>query len=67
MAIDSGVPSPMIPPACKKHAKALQFIEEMTKNASVVQERVLREILSRNVEYWEGVSWAVRALPWGNR
>ncbi|KAI8542085.1 hypothetical protein RHMOL_Rhmol08G0111600 [Rhododendron molle] len=51
MAIESGLPSRMgPPPACEKHAKALGFIEEMTKNASAVQERVLREILGRNAE-----------------
>jgi len=50
MANESSLPSPLGQPGCEKHAKALQFIEEMTKNADVVQERVLREILSRNAE-----------------
>ncbi|KAG5535557.1 hypothetical protein RHGRI_023354 [Rhododendron griersonianum] len=51
MANESGLPSPMDPlPACEKHAKALGFIEETTKNAGAVQERVLREILGRNAE-----------------
>ncbi|XP_058227910.1 probable indole-3-acetic acid-amido synthetase GH3.1 [Rhododendron vialii] len=51
MAIESGLPLPMGPPrACEKHAKALGFIEETTKNAGAVQERVLREILGRNAE-----------------
>ncbi|KAF7153243.1 hypothetical protein RHSIM_Rhsim01G0170400 [Rhododendron simsii] len=59
MAIESGLPSPMIPLACEKHAMALQFIEEMTKNAGVVQDRVLREILSRHAEHRDEVSLVV--------
>ncbi|XVE87048.1 hypothetical protein DITRI_Ditri18aG0084600 [Diplodiscus trichospermus] len=50
MAVDSTVPSPLGSPACDKDAKALQFIEEMTKHVDSVQERVLGEILSRNAE-----------------
>ncbi|EXB28722.1 hypothetical protein L484_009408 [Morus notabilis] len=50
MAIDSVTSSPLGPPACEKDAKALQFIEEMTRNTDAVQERVLGEILSRNSE-----------------
>ncbi|GAB4846933.1 hypothetical protein Ancab_025943 [Ancistrocladus abbreviatus] len=46
MAIDSGIAST----ACEKHAKALQFIEEVTKNCNAVQQKVLAEILSRNAE-----------------
>ncbi|XP_057449578.1 probable indole-3-acetic acid-amido synthetase GH3.1 [Lotus japonicus] len=34
----------------EKNAKALQFIEEMTRNTDSVQERVLSEILSQNAE-----------------
>ncbi|PON99923.1 GH3-like hormone conjugating enzyme [Trema orientale] len=37
-------------PACEQDAKALQLIEDMTRNTDSVQERVLREILSRNSE-----------------
>lgn len=48
MAVDSVTFSPLGPQACEKDAKALQFIEEMTRNADAVQERVLSEILSRN-------------------
>ncbi|XP_016482806.1 putative indole-3-acetic acid-amido synthetase GH3.1 [Nicotiana tabacum] len=48
MAVDSCLSSPLGPPACEKDAKALQFIEEMTKNTDSVQEKVLAEILSRN-------------------
>ena len=48
MAVDSGLSSTLGPPACEKDAKALQLIEEMTRNADSVQERVLTEILSRN-------------------
>ncbi|KAK4378481.1 hypothetical protein RND71_000343 [Anisodus tanguticus] len=48
MAVDSVLSSPLGPPACEKDAKALQFIEEMTRNADAVQERVLDEILTRN-------------------
>lgn len=48
MAVDSVLTSPLGPPACEKDAKALQFIEDMTRNADAVQERVLAEILSRN-------------------
>ncbi|KAL8117674.1 putative indole-3-acetic acid-amido synthetase GH3.1 [Apium graveolens] len=50
MAVDSTISSPLGPPACEKDAKALQFIEEMTKNADLVQEKVLEAILSRNAE-----------------
>ncbi|PON99921.1 GH3-like hormone conjugating enzyme [Trema orientale] len=53
MAVDSVItPSSLIPPATasEKDAKALQFIEEMTRNTGAVQRRVLREILSRNSE-----------------
>ena len=50
MAVDSTLSSPLGPPVCKKDAKALQFIEEMTRNADAVQERVLAEILARNAE-----------------
>ncbi|XP_027361423.1 probable indole-3-acetic acid-amido synthetase GH3.1 [Abrus precatorius] len=48
MAVDSAISSPLGPPACEKDAKALRFIEEMTRNADAVQERVLAEILTRN-------------------
>ncbi|CAM8907877.1 unnamed protein product [Rhodiola kirilowii] len=52
MAIETHIscssPSPLGPPANKKDAKALAFIEDMTKNCDAVQERVLTEILSRN-------------------
>ncbi|KAL6993807.1 hypothetical protein U1Q18_011921 [Sarracenia purpurea var. burkii] len=48
MAVNSGLSSPLGPPACEKDAKALQFIEEMTKDVDAVQEKVLGEILSRN-------------------
>jgi len=48
MAVDSVISSPLGPPACDKDAKALRFIEEMTRNADAVQERVLSEILTRN-------------------
>jgi auxin responsive GH3 family protein len=50
MAVDSAISSPLGPPACEKDTKALQFIEETTRNADAVQERVLAEILSRNAE-----------------
>ncbi|KAL2940653.1 putative indole-3-acetic acid-amido synthetase GH3.1 [Bienertia sinuspersici] len=50
MAVDSVLTSPLGPPACEKDAKALQFIEEMTRNADAIQEKVLAEILSRNAE-----------------
>ncbi|PSS36046.1 Indole-3-acetic acid-amido synthetase [Actinidia chinensis var. chinensis] len=50
MTVDSGLSSPLGPPACEKDAKALQFIEEMTRNCNTVQERVLGEILSQNAE-----------------
>lgn len=49
MAVDA-LCSPLGPPACEKDAKALQFIEEMTRNADAVQENVLAEILSRNAQ-----------------
>ncbi|KAL3515340.1 hypothetical protein ACH5RR_022242 [Cinchona calisaya] len=50
MAVDSILSSPLGPPACEKDAKALQFIEEMTRNADTVQENVLAEILTRNAQ-----------------
>ena len=50
MAVDSTISSPLGPPAYENEAKALQFIEEMTRNADAVQERVLSEILSRNAQ-----------------
>ncbi|KAM7252517.1 hypothetical protein ACFE04_024400 [Oxalis oulophora] len=48
MAVDSILSSPLGPPACEKDAKALRFIEEMTRNADSVQENILAEILTRN-------------------
>ncbi|KAI8025761.1 putative indole-3-acetic acid-amido synthetase GH3.1 [Camellia lanceoleosa] len=50
MTTVSGLSSPLGPPVCEKDEKALQFIEEMTKNTNAVQEKVLREILSRNAQ-----------------
>ncbi|XP_004287982.1 PREDICTED: probable indole-3-acetic acid-amido synthetase GH3.1-like [Fragaria vesca subsp. vesca] len=50
MAVDSVTSSPLGPPATEKDAKALQFIEETTKNTDAVQERVLGEILRQNAE-----------------
>lgn len=50
MAVDSTLESPLGPAACDKDAKALRFIEEMTRNADAVQEKVLSEILSRNAK-----------------
>ncbi|KAL1209253.1 putative indole-3-acetic acid-amido synthetase GH3.1 [Cardamine amara subsp. amara] len=50
MAVDSNLSSPLGPPACEKDAKALRFIEEMTRNADVVQQNLLAEILRRNAE-----------------
>ncbi|KAA8522618.1 hypothetical protein F0562_013021 [Nyssa sinensis] len=48
MTVDSAISTSVAPPANEKHAKLLQFIEEMTTNADSVQEKVLAEILSRN-------------------
>ncbi|KAH7835347.1 hypothetical protein Vadar_025340 [Vaccinium darrowii] len=50
MAVDSTLESPLGPAACDKDAKALRFIEEMTRNADAVQEKVLSEILRRNAK-----------------
>ncbi|XP_057964834.1 probable indole-3-acetic acid-amido synthetase GH3.1 [Malania oleifera] len=50
MAVDSVLSSPLGPPACEKDAKALQFIEETTRNADAVQEAMLADIMSRNAE-----------------
>ncbi|KAL8060678.1 hypothetical protein ABFX02_02G040300 [Erythranthe guttata] len=50
MAVESILSSPLGPPACEKDAKALQFVEEMTRNADSVQENVLAQILTRNAE-----------------
>ncbi|GFP78926.1 probable indole-3-acetic acid-amido synthetase gh3.1 [Phtheirospermum japonicum] len=67
MAVETYVSSPAIKPQLnEKFAKALQFIEEMTKNADKVQEKVLAEILSQNAntEYLEssGTSAGERKL-----
>ncbi|KAE8708421.1 putative indole-3-acetic acid-amido synthetase GH3.8 [Hibiscus syriacus] len=56
MAVDSAHSSPLGPPACEKDAKALQFIEEMIRNAESVQQSVLEEILTRNSET-EYLTW----------
>lgn len=50
MAVDSILSSPLGPPACEKDSKALQFIEEMTRNTDPVQENVLAQILARNAQ-----------------
>lgn len=50
MAVDSSLSSSLGPPACEKDAKALRFIEEMTRNADAVQENLLAEILRRNAD-----------------
>ncbi|XP_042506968.1 probable indole-3-acetic acid-amido synthetase GH3.1 [Macadamia integrifolia] len=50
MTAFSSLSTPLGTAACEKHAKALRFIEEMTKNADAVQEKVLGEILTRNAE-----------------
>ncbi|KAL9233876.1 hypothetical protein vseg_008812 [Gypsophila vaccaria] len=50
MTVDSMLTTSLGPPACEKDAKALQFIEEMTRNADQVQKRVLQKILSCNTE-----------------
>ncbi|XP_068655937.1 probable indole-3-acetic acid-amido synthetase GH3.1 [Aristolochia californica] len=50
MAVESTLSSPLGPAACEKDAKALQFIEEMTRNTDEVQQKVLAEILSQNAE-----------------
>ncbi|XP_039005235.1 probable indole-3-acetic acid-amido synthetase GH3.1 [Hibiscus syriacus] len=50
MAVASTVPFRLDSLASDKDAKALQFIEEVTRNVDSVQQRVLREILSRNAE-----------------
>ncbi|KAL3611612.1 hypothetical protein D5086_002632 [Populus alba] len=50
MAVDDALSSPLGPPACEKDAKALQFIEEITRNTDSVQEDVLAKILTQNAE-----------------
>ncbi|GAA0162314.1 hypothetical protein LIER_18431 [Lithospermum erythrorhizon] len=51
MAIESTIPSPAgRRPACEKDAKALEFMEDMTKNTDNVQQKVLAEILSQNAQ-----------------
>ncbi|KAJ9540607.1 hypothetical protein OSB04_027113 [Centaurea solstitialis] len=50
MAVDSATSSSLGPPATEKDAKALRFIEEMTKNCDSVQENVLGQILTQNTE-----------------
>ncbi|XP_073307377.1 probable indole-3-acetic acid-amido synthetase GH3.1 [Primulina huaijiensis] len=57
METDSILSSPSGHPASERDAKALQFIEEMTRNADSVQQNVLAQILTRNAhtEYLEGL------------
>lgn len=57
MEVDSILSSPLGPPASERDAKALQFIEEMTRNADSVQQNVLAQILTRNAhtEYLDGL------------
>nr|CAD1828257.1 unnamed protein product [Ananas comosus var. bracteatus] len=43
-------PTPLGAAACERDAEKLEFIEETTRDADRVQERVLREILGRNAE-----------------
>ncbi|CAN1191415.1 Indole-3-acetic acid-amido synthetase GH3.3 [Linum perenne] len=50
MTVDSARQPSLGPPACEKDRKALEFIEDVTRNADSVQERVLAEILRRNSE-----------------
>ncbi|XP_042492980.1 probable indole-3-acetic acid-amido synthetase GH3.1 [Macadamia integrifolia] len=50
MANATSLSTPLGTAACEKHAKDIQFIEEMTKKANTVQEAVLAEILTRNAE-----------------
>ncbi|MBA0637849.1 hypothetical protein Godav_029023 [Gossypium davidsonii] len=50
MAVDSTLSSAVGASVSEKDAKALQLIEEMTKNVDSVQERILGEILSRNAD-----------------
>ncbi|KZV20618.1 hypothetical protein F511_31069 [Dorcoceras hygrometricum] len=47
MAVDSINPSS---PSCERDVEALQFIEEMTRNADSVQQKVLAQILTRNAQ-----------------
>ncbi|KAL0454292.1 UNVERIFIED_CONTAM: putative indole-3-acetic acid-amido synthetase GH3.1 [Sesamum latifolium] len=58
MEIDPISSTQMGSPASQKDAKALQFIEEMTRNADSVQQNVLAQILTRNAEteYLKGFS-----------
>lgn len=50
MGVENCISSSLGPAACEKDAKALQFIEEMTRNTDVVQEKVLAAILARNAQ-----------------
>nr|CAD1828203.1 unnamed protein product [Ananas comosus var. bracteatus] len=43
-------PTPLGAAACERDAEKLQFIEETTRDADRVQEKVLGEILGRNAE-----------------
>ncbi|KAJ6302547.1 hypothetical protein OIU77_016610 [Salix suchowensis] len=63
MAVDNALSSPLGPPACEKDAKALQFIEEMTRNTDSVQEDVLAKILTQNAE----VEYLKRRIANGDR
>ncbi|KAL0387053.1 UNVERIFIED_CONTAM: putative indole-3-acetic acid-amido synthetase GH3.1 [Sesamum radiatum] len=58
MEIDPISSTQMGSPTSQKDAKALQFIEEMTRNADSVQQHVLAQILTRNAEteYLKGFS-----------
>ncbi|EYU42175.1 hypothetical protein MIMGU_mgv1a003400mg [Erythranthe guttata] len=48
MAANSSLSSPMDPLAREKDAKGIQLIEDMTRNADIVQKNFLSEILTRN-------------------
>ncbi|KAF2301051.1 hypothetical protein GH714_019679 [Hevea brasiliensis] len=50
MAVDNALSFPLCPVAFEKDAKALEFIEKMTRSPDLVQERILAEILNRNKE-----------------
>lgn len=50
MTVDSTISSPLGPPACEKDAKALHFIENMTRNTDSVQLDVLAQILTQNAD-----------------
>uniref|UniRef100_M1CFP7 Auxin and ethylene responsive GH3 n=1 Tax=Solanum tuberosum TaxID=4113 RepID=M1CFP7_SOLTU len=66
MTINSVLSSPLGPSTGEKDAEILQFIEEITKIADVVQQSVLNEILTLNfqIEYRQNFKSNIRIVTY---